>query len=91
MNIEEMLSQILENQKQMQDNMTQMQENQKATNARLDTMDKRFDEIKQDIEELKEESKITRAAANHNGEVLEKLIDYLNVPVKYGDFDEEDE
>ncbi len=83
MNIEEMLSQILENQKQMQQ---QILENQKATNIRFDTMQQSIDDIKQDIEELKEESKITRVATNHNGEVLEKLIKQLlplNVDVEY--------
>jgi len=72
MSIEEMLAQLLEGQKKLQ-------ENQKMTNERLDA-------IQQDIEDIKEDSMITREAANHNGEVLEKLLGYLNVPVRYDDF-----
>ncbi len=98
MSIEEMFAKLLENQNQMQksiehlqENQKQMQqqisENQKATNKRFDEIQQDIDEIKQDIEEIKEDSTITREAANHNGEVLEKLLGYLNVPVRYNDFD----
>jgi len=89
MNIEEVLVQLLEGQKQMQESIGQLQDNQKQMQQQISenqkATNKRLDEIQQDIEDIKEDGMITREAANHNGEVLEKMLGYLNVPVRYDD------
>lgn len=50
---------------------------EKSVNERFENIEKRFDQIDEQLEELTEHAEITRTATNVNGEILEKLTNYL--------------
>lgn len=75
--VKEILMQLVDTTNKLAEGQRQLFEGQKQMSADISNLKKDVAEIKEDIADIKEEAQITRSAVNHNGEVLENLIDQL--------------